>query len=144
MPNTPLTQNKLCQMGLRSGLSFFSFFGLGLTQPIWSGLDPVAPARSLGVPSQWPGWMQTGDTRELLHTCICNYQWIKIHINSKMSIKEVSGTWCNPYIDYVQLVNWVVIYTFLNVAFVRTYANSYCNTLSNNKILIQFLHEIWM
>jgi hypothetical protein len=46
--------------------NFFNFFGLGPSQPMWAGLDPASPTRSLAQANELA---EQSNTRALIHAC---------------------------------------------------------------------------
>jgi hypothetical protein len=51
--NKPIKINFNICMHIFFFLFFMIFLGLGPAQPIWAGLDPASPARSLAQASDW-------------------------------------------------------------------------------------------
>jgi len=65
----------------------FYFFGLGPAQPIWAGLDPASPARSLAQASDPAGQKKDARVKQL-HACMNNAKVIKLPSHSTLATLE--------------------------------------------------------
>ena len=65
----------------------FLFFGLGPAQPIWAGLDPASPARSLAQASDPAGQKKDARVKQL-HACMNSAKVIKLPSHNTLATLE--------------------------------------------------------